>query len=389
MEDRQAEQILFETARERRRTAAGETAAFNILAALSLERCETGAHSKIIFFLLGEPVFLRFFLQAIGVPRQYLDADWKVFRERASDSCGRMDFVVESPSYCAVIEMKIDAADGEGQLLRYASFGRARSKSFGLFYLTPDGRMPEKQSAPETEREGIVCVSFERDVVSWLKRCMEETKPGDYRHSFLKQYLGAVRHMCKTDCGEADVKDLIVSSEMAAAAQTVAESFYEKMDEVCEAFFDRLAAYIGRKSGLFVYGGYAESAYIFVDRSKKVDCVFTLGIEYDPYLYVCFGFSESGKEGGLSYIPLEEAARAYPAFYKKWIGRLMRLPGLPKLRQSRLSRWFYVEDSWGARMNFGDYSAQIALVDQMDQQCEFLCNYICGQILLPLMQTGM
>lgn len=60
----------------------------------------------------------------------------------------------------------------------------------------------------------------------------EHRKKGGYKYSFLKQYLGAVKHIVGIDDEVVSVADLLDSSEMARAAQIVANSFYEKMDDV-------------------------------------------------------------------------------------------------------------------------------------------------------------
>lgn len=380
---------LLREAAARQSSASKETSAFNLLSALGLESYETRVHSKIILFLLkeadGQGVFLRRFLLVLGIPPEFLEEEWNVFRERAFDG-GRMDFVLESRSYCAIIEMKLDAEDGESQLARYASFGRMRGKQYCVYYLTPDGHAPTEQSVKGMDSENVMCISFREELVLWLQSCMEAVEEGSYPHAFLKQYLGAVRCICGMDDGEAGVKDLLNSSKMARAAQLVADSFYEKMDEVTAQFFQKLGAAIGNCCGRGAYTGYTNAVYVRIDSIiKKQSYSFTLGIEYDPYLYVCFGFSEETKDGGLCYLTLADAERLFPKFYKTWMNRLDRLENLPKLRQAKRSRWFYLEDACGARMNFCDYSAQIALIDEMELQIRFVCDSIVGQIIEPLL----
>ena len=120
MDDGQMANItkLLQTASDRQKDAAGETSAFNILSVLQLERYETRTHSKIIFFLLNSSCgssdkagFLHLFLQAIHIPEAFLNGSWKVYRERTFDGgSSRIDFVLESKNFCAVIEMKIGRA---------------------------------------------------------------------------------------------------------------------------------------------------------------------------------------------------------------------------------------------------------------------------------------
>ena len=136
MVDRQIESAaqLLHTASERLEDVSDEFPAFNILSTLQLERYETRVHSRIIFFLLnssrtGKDSFLRYFLQTLRVPHRYLNESWNVYRERTFDGgASRIDFVLESKSFRAIVEMKVDAADGDSQLARYAAFGGKKSE---------------------------------------------------------------------------------------------------------------------------------------------------------------------------------------------------------------------------------------------------------------------
>lgn len=128
---------LLQVAFQRYRSYMADGSYFNTFAAIGKERDETQVHSKIIYFLLdskdGYDSFLKLFLQTIHVPEHFWNDRWLVCRERVFDS-GRMDFVLESRSFCAVIEMKIDAEDGECQLERYDSFCRKRKKN--IWFIT-------------------------------------------------------------------------------------------------------------------------------------------------------------------------------------------------------------------------------------------------------------
>lgn len=209
MDDTQTEQILqlLQIASDRQKRVSGETSAFNLLSALHIEHYETQTHSQIIFFLLNDKccsdeqnTFLHLFLQALKIPQIYLAEQWNVYREKAFDGgSSRIDFVIESRSFCAIIEMKIDAGDGDSQLSRYASFGKMKRKKYRVYYLTLDGHEPEEQSAGGVDEDKLMCISFETEIVSWLQNCMHSVKKGGYKYSFLKQYLGAVRHITGID----------------------------------------------------------------------------------------------------------------------------------------------------------------------------------------------
>lgn len=278
MDDGQMASItkLLQTASDRQKDAAGETSAFNILSVLQLERYETRTHSKIIFFLLNSPCgssdksgFLHLFLQAIHIPEAFLNGSWKVYRERTFDGgSSRIDFILESKNFCAVIEMKVDARDGDSQLARYASFCRKKRKEYTVYYLTLDGHVPEEQSVRGVEPERFRCISFEKEIISWLESCMASVETDGYQYAFLKQYLGAVFQAAGIGNEGIDVKDLLDSSDMAQAAQIIARSFREKIDDVTACFFQKLCEEIEKKTKLKTLP-YTNCADIFLDTLTK------------------------------------------------------------------------------------------------------------------------
>lgn len=395
MNDRQMASIttLLETASDRQKAAAGETSAFNILSTLQLERCETRVHSRIIFFLLNsrcgpneKDSFLHIFLQVIRIPKAFLDESWNVYRERAfAGGSSRIDFVLESKRFCAVIEMKIDAGDGDSQLARYASFCRKKRKEYMVYYLTLNGHMPEEQSIRGVAPDRFRCISFEKEIISWLQACMASVQEGGYEHSFLKQYLGAVRQAAGMDDEEFDVKDLLDSSDMARAAQTVARSFHEKMGEVTERFFQKLCEQVEKKTKLKTLS-YTNCADIFLDaftiEGKNYHAV--AGIDVDTYLYIGFGFSEETEDGRHPFIPLADAEACFPDIYKIWMEKLDALENFTEFRQTKWEKWMYLEDSEGARLNFKDHSAQIKLIDEMDLQCKWISDSLVRDLIQPL-----
>lgn len=395
MDDRQMASItkLLQTASDRQKDASGETSAFNILSVLQLERYETRTHSKIIFFLLNSSCgssdkagFLHLFLQAIHIPEAFLNGSWKVYRERTFDGgSSRIDFVLESKNFCAVIEMKVDARDGDSQLARYASFCRKKRKEYMVYYLTLDGHAPEEQSVRGVEPERFRCISFEKEIVSWLESCVASVETDGYQYAFLKQYLGAVFQAAGIDNEGIDVKDLLDSSDMAQAAQIIARSFREKMDDVTACFFQKLCEEIEKKTKLKTLP-YTNCADIFLDTltkgSKNYHVV--IGIDVDTYLYVGFGFSEETEDGGHPFIPLADAEAYFPDVYRKWIEKLDALENFPKFRQTKWARWLYWEDPEGARLNFKDHSAQIKLIDEMAPQCKLISDCLVKDLIGPL-----
>lgn len=398
MDDVQTEQALrlLQTASDRQKSASGETAAFNLLSALHIEHYETQTHSQIIFFLLNnkncsneQSTFLNLFLQTLNVPQIFLAEQWNIYREKTFDGgSSRIDFVMESRSFCAIIEMKVNAVDGDSQLARYASFGRRRRKRYCIYYLTLDGHRPEEQSARGVDEDKLICISFEKEIAAWIQKCMCTVKKGGYQYSFLKQYLGAIKHITGKNDKVVSVTDLLDSSEMAKAAQIVMNSFQEKMEDVTAQFFKKLSSMIERKATVStIY--YSNAIDIFLDtftyKRHTYHVILSPSIVDLNELTILFGFSEETEDGRYPYLRLEEAEAAFPSIYRKWIDKLEALENLPRINRFPRARWFYAEDTQGAKLNFKDYSAQIKLIDEMDVQCKFICGNLVNLVIRPLL----
>jgi hypothetical protein len=57
------------------------------------------------------------------------------------DSSNRLDIEIDSPNFYVIIEVKIDAMEGNEQLLRYGELGKSRAgnRPWGMVFLTPSG----------------------------------------------------------------------------------------------------------------------------------------------------------------------------------------------------------------------------------------------------------
>jgi hypothetical protein len=376
----------------------GDRSYFNILYAIGKERDETQVHSKIIYFLLThshneekQNLFLNLFLQVIKIPKQYLDDSWLVYRERVFEN-GRIDFVMESRNFCVAIEMKIDAGDGDSQLERYELFCKRKRKEYFVYYLTLDGHAPSEKSVYGMDLDKLRKISFQKEVVEWIDRCMENVDKDGYKHSFLKQYLGVVKHITGVDKEEINVEDLITDQETGKAAMLIIDSFHKKMQHVIEAFFDKLKYILEKESGQETrfYDEDIRQYYLSKRARTGTETVinhinykdhiyyFVLCLEVDDFLYVALGFADEMDD---AWIPLSEIQDILPDFYEKCMEKIDRLD-LPGLKQSVYSRWYYLENTKGQKFDFRNYSdSVIELIDDMNVQCEFLGQNIANQIL--------
>lgn len=390
MDSKAAESLLKTVCQRRKSEMAGESLAYNILAAIGRERDETHVHSRIICFLLNgsgngdaNDDFLHFFLQVLQIPPEYISGPWRVCREQAFEA-GRIDFVIESEQFCAAIEMKIDAEDGPRQLERYDMFCRKKEKDYRIYYLTPDGRAPDRQSAGSMNRHKFCCISFRDEILNWLQMCMDTADQDSYRYSFLKQYAAAVRQMTESDSGVQSVKDLLANTETAKAALLIMDSFQEKMKEITEELFQNVGSILEKESRLQTVV-YADCVDLVVDRIEwrgKTYCLmFELAIDHS--LYAGFGFTEQSEN---TFLPLADAEKRFPKFYHTWVERIRAL-NLPKLWPGTYTLWYYIENTRGDKLNFHDKSDSVLeLIDEMDLQSQYIGETIFQKALKPLLQ---
>jgi len=285
-----------------------------------------------------------------------------------------------------IMEMKIDAADGDSQLARYAEFGKSRRKEYVIYYLTLDGHKPDEQSAAGVPENKLRYASFEKEIITWLEECIKFVDEGGYKYSFLKQYLGAVRHITGINDEVINVKDLLNNSDMLKAARLVADSLEEKLDDIQAEFFQKLDAIIRRRSKLET-DLYTSGVDVYLEEftfRKHSYCV-TLSIFFDPSLYVSVRFQKIDDE--YIALTLDAAEQTFPSIYRAWMKKLDSLQGVPKFRNATRSKWFYLENSRGEQLNFKDKTAQVELMDEMDQQCKYIGDYIVKLIIKPLLGT--
>lgn len=390
-----AAQLLQRTSRHLKNIS-GDIPAFNLLSVLRIEQKETQVHSRILCHLLTDTArpatqisFLQLFLQTLDIPPQFRKETWSVCRERPfNGGANRIDFVLESPSFCIIMEIKIHASDGNHQLARYASFGRKRRKPYRIYYLTLDGHEPEAQSVEGLEKDKWCCISFQKEIIVWLQKCLENVAPDGYIHSFLMQYLGAVQHLTNANEKRNHVKDWIDSTDMAKAAQLIYKSFSQKMDDVQAQFFQKLDCIIRRETQLKTQVG-TQGLDIYVKAFPYWKRIYTVTISifyyYEmPFLVAGIGFVE--REKNEFFLPLDEAEQRFPVPYRQWTSKLDSLANIPKWKQAASYRYFKLANTRGSFMNFADYSAQIELIDEMESQCRYISDTIIQLLIYPLLE---
>lgn len=371
---------------------------YNILAVLGKEREEAHTHSKMIFFLLNRPCsedghdnFLNMFLQILKIPEKYLNDKWSVYRERAFVD-GRMDFVLESKKFSAVIEMKIDAEDGERQLERYDAYCRKRGKEYQIFYLTLDGHKPSVKSVGNMDLSRLRLISFQKEIIEWLENCMNFVEKEGYKYTLIKQYMGAVRYMAEMDEEKINVDDLLKDTASVRAALLISDSFLRKMDEILVKFMESVQKNLTDNSQYEIfteaYGANAVPGLtVVLERVKNKENTFdfVLALEMDrDSLYACLGFVKEVEKSRTEWISLLDMEKHLPEFYHKWMKKVKSLH-LQNAKQNKVTTWFSVENTRGQMFDFYNYSQSVLeLADEMDVQSAYVAENLMIQVLKPL-----
>lgn len=222
----------------KRHTLSGE--GYNLFQVLGDSRKEIMHSAMIASFLNPQGkhgqgvVFLEHFLDEINIAHAYPGGFYPegafVVCEKAigdviqTDSGlvgGRFDIFLEDKyGQKIIIENKIDAADQYKQIERYYKY----DKRAHIFYLTLDGRHPSKDSVGccNTFR----CISYKKNVLGWLNRCISDDKVPVYLKETLMNYRNLLNNNVFNTSQKLDeiVEVLTKDAETLDSAFAIAES---------------------------------------------------------------------------------------------------------------------------------------------------------------------
>src|SRR5574344_971396 len=185
---------------------------FNIFDVLGLDSDEVRCHSAFIGELLNVngnhglgSSFLDAFISATGIENlglntdaKYCNTDKEFYVGRVTEEeGGRVDILIhsESEKKAIIIENKIYASDGHNQLSRYNEYGNKHyENNFIVLYLTLDGSEPDETSTKNMQGEicKYQCISYRKDILSWLDRCIELSAEKPLIREVIVQYKNLI-----------------------------------------------------------------------------------------------------------------------------------------------------------------------------------------------------
>lgn len=205
-------------------------------------------------------VYLKLFMETVlGI--ENVDEDElhsaKVFRERIIDEKRRIDLLIETNKRIVPIEVKIYAEEQKNQCIDYFKFVNEKHKNArqSLYYLTRFGTAPTENSAKglscSNDKAGdsdIVCVSFAKDILQWLERCVKETetwKLAPIRETIVQLMLTIRRFTNQMD--DREKKELIDLLRTSGAFMHGADKIKGAIDEAKKALMMDLFDTIDKK----------------------------------------------------------------------------------------------------------------------------------------------
>ena len=178
---------------------------FNLLINTGLGRSEK-LHSNLISdFLKLNKRYLELFLEQIGLEPGFIEFnDAKISRELPAG--GFVDIFIRDKNKIVIIENKVDDRGKSGQLHKYCEALQKEFDDITPYYLTKYGELP-----PNDRDCKYKCLSYEKDIVKWLEKCIKETtNPADNRIKVsLEIYVELVRNVINRDKYMEEVLDYL------------------------------------------------------------------------------------------------------------------------------------------------------------------------------------
>ena len=234
----------------------GRPRPFNVFEAIRKREDEVNLHSRFLVAVLSQR----------GAPERCVavQPNLKDFVSAIVGECWNTDgavvererhnidiLITKDTEWAIVIENKIWAPDGPRQLWRYFStacdlgFPKERIR---LFYLTPDGRDPSKQSVSEPAGKNgrevkVTPISYKEHITPWLDRCQQRAYNNAPLRDSIAQYMDVVRSLTGTSIGAKymnTLKELLLDGDNLAIASELEEPIRQAKTECVRRLWEAI-----------------------------------------------------------------------------------------------------------------------------------------------------
>lgn len=386
------EQILEETFKiiqeaDKKRVENGYD--MNIFSVLDIERKEQYVHENMLYEILTfkpnkkiAEKFVAILLETIGLPKSFLNLKWEIEHQYYTASYGTMDIFMKSKGKnkkCIVIELKIDASDGEKQLERYWNYAqKSNYTDCRIVYLTLDGREASEQSIGKVPKNKRINISYKRHILSWLEQCLQICDEEEIEASFLKQYWILLNKLVGEDDMSKQVCEVIKNKEDLRACIELSKALPDIQSMILYNFLKKINDGMKRKGFENICTcSKIEDAKEYYDKSIVVEMEypvkeyqvskgrtlkFLLGIRVNYYLsfYFCFMIDDD-------YIENAEIVRQHKRIYIKISNKICELLNIENVKINddwHISRQ-KIKDKNGHQYDFKHFSSNcINLMDE-------------------------
>ncbi len=221
---------------------------------------DENTHSKIIAEFLNPQgshyqgdLFLTKFFEVIE--ENHPNSNWQAYTEYFVENCtdkgqGRIDIFLDGGEKLVIIENKIGAGDQKSQIRKYVECIRKEKKiedpnKILVLYLTLDGNKPSDWSLDgfrvvkdklldENGREvaRIKYISYQKEVLEWIEKCMQEIENISNLREAFKQYQKAVELVTKKEENIMNLKEYLLRKENREILADLIENFEEFAKEI-------------------------------------------------------------------------------------------------------------------------------------------------------------
>ena len=255
LEDEEAIQSLVEVAREiekmehaRNVRLKATHGRFNLFTTLLKAHDEVRLHTRYLTHLLDpkglhdcDRLFLDAFLDAMSLSELKDQKCLLVANEHYTGGLGNIDIYIEFESAVLVVENKIWAEDQDKQLERYAEYSKGkRGKEVYIFYLTLDGHLPSKNSIGNLNEDDYRLISYQKHILEWLERSLQETYAFMNINQALQQYESVINRLLGNTLEKNDMKTIKEMIKKYPEIVRNASAVTRALDEIfleCEKLF--------------------------------------------------------------------------------------------------------------------------------------------------------
>lgn len=129
-----------------------------------------------------------------------------VVLEDVIDNNRRVDIAIYIGNSVIPIEAKIYAGDQDSQLFDYYNYYKNSGKTIDkIYYLTPSGNKPSKNSRCKLEETQYESISFSKTIKNWLNSILEKGVEDIRVKSLIEQFVEVILKMCK----EANITEIV------------------------------------------------------------------------------------------------------------------------------------------------------------------------------------